>query len=58
VARDFLPGCLEALKQKHSALETAIHQEELHPYPNEDAITNLKKQKLLVKDEIERAVRV
>jgi hypothetical protein len=49
---------LESLKQKHNALETAIHQEELHPYPNEDAISNLKKQKLLVKDEIERAARV
>ena len=49
---------LEALKEKHSALEAAIHQEKIHPYPDEDTITNLKKQKLLLKDEIERAVRV
>ena len=49
---------VESMKEKHSALEAAIHQEEVHPYPDEDAITNLKKQKLLLKDEIERAVRV
>jgi hypothetical protein len=48
---------LEALKQKHSALEAAIHEEETRPYPHEDAISNLKKQKLLVKEELERAVR-
>ncbi len=49
---------LEALKQKHSALDAAIHEEEIRPCPDDDAITNLKKQKLLVKDELERAVRV
>ncbi|MGE4527846.1 MAG: YdcH family protein [Rhodospirillaceae bacterium] len=48
---------IEALKEKHSALEAAIHDEELRPHPDDDAISNLKKQKLLVKDEIQRAAR-
>jgi len=48
---------IEALKDKHTALDAAIHQEEIRPHPDDDAINNLKKQKLLLKDEIQRAAR-
>lgn len=48
---------IEALKEKHEALDAAIHQETLRPQPDEDTIHTLKKQKLLLKDEISRAVR-
>ncbi len=47
---------IEALKDKHSALEAAIRQETRRPQPDEDAINTLKKQKLLLKDEIQRAM--
>ncbi len=48
---------IEALKEKHSAIDDAIHQETLRPHPDEDMIHTLKKQKLLLKDEMQRAVR-
>lgn len=48
---------IEALKEKHSALDAAIHQETCRPQPDEDMIQTLKKQKLLLKDEIKRAAR-
>lgn len=48
---------IDALKDKHSALDAALHEEELRPHPDEDLIATLKKQKLYVKDEIERSVR-
>lgn len=43
---------LEALKEKHASLERAIDEETHRPLPNQDAITDLKRQKLRVKDEI------
>ncbi len=46
---------VEALKDKHNAIKKAIHQEAVRPYPDENTINTLKKQKLLLKDEIQRA---
>ncbi len=43
---------VEALKQRHAALERAIDEENARPLPNDDAISDLKRQKLRIKDEI------
>ncbi|TVR98367.1 MAG: DUF465 domain-containing protein [Rhodospirillales bacterium] len=43
---------IETLKAKHRALEAAIEQEDNRPWPDELEIHRLKKQKLLIKDEI------
>ncbi len=45
---------LEALKQKHAALDRKIHQEESRPAPNEIGIKRLKLEKLHVKEEMDR----
>ncbi len=43
---------IEALKAKHHALEMMIEEENNRPKPDDAAITRLKKQKLMIKDEI------
>jgi hypothetical protein len=43
---------IEALREKHAALEAAIDEENRRPMPNQDAIHDLKRQKLRIKDEI------
>jgi hypothetical protein len=43
---------IEALREKHAALERAIDEENRRPLPNDDAISDLKRQKLRIKDEI------
>jgi hypothetical protein len=43
---------IEALKEKHAALELALDQENKRPLPNQDADYDLKRQKLRIKDEI------
>lgn len=45
---------VEALKVRHSSLETAIHEELARPHPDDDRVASLKKQKLKLKDEIRR----
>ena len=45
---------IESLKAKHASLEQKISQETLRASPDDDAICNLKKQKLLLKDRIAR----
>ncbi len=45
---------IEALKAKHESLEHAISQEVARPHPDDDALCNLKKRKLHIKDEITR----
>jgi hypothetical protein len=40
------------LKEQHAALERAIDEENARPLPNDDAISDLKRQKLRIKDEI------
>lgn len=49
-----LDSRIEALRAKHAELEKFIHEQETHPKPDEDVIHALKKQKLLVKDELAR----
>ena len=43
---------IEALKAKHAALERALDEENKRPLPNQDAVHDLKRQKLRIKDEI------
>jgi hypothetical protein len=43
---------IEALREKHASLERAIDEEVHRPLPNHDTITDLKRQKLRIKDEI------
>jgi hypothetical protein len=43
---------VEALREKHAMLERAIDEESHRPLPNQDAISDLKRQKLRIKDEI------
>ena len=43
---------IEALKQKHAALERALDEENKRRLPNQGAIYDLKRQKLRIKDEI------
>jgi len=43
---------IEALKAKHAELERAIDEENKRPLPNQDAVSDLKRQKLRTKDEI------
>ena len=49
---------IEALRQQHAALDRAIDEESRHPFPNQDAISDLKRQKLRIKDEIFQLERV
>ena len=42
------------LKNEHADLEQAIRKEMARPYPNEDSLTELKRQKLRIKDELLR----
>ena len=43
---------VEVLRAKHAELERAIDEENRRPLPNRDAISDLKRQKLRIKDEI------
>lgn len=43
---------ISALKAKHQALEDAIAKELSQPHPDDIEVSNLKKQKLRIKDEI------
>ncbi len=43
---------VDALRQKHYALESMIDDEEKKPLPNDDVIHDLKKKKLKIKDEL------
>jgi hypothetical protein len=43
---------IDALRARHAALERAIDEENKHPFPNQDAISDLKRQKLRIKDEL------
>lgn len=44
---------LQSLKSKHEALSKKIERERQHSYAPEGLITRLKKEKLLLKEEIE-----
>jgi hypothetical protein len=43
---------IEALREKHASLERALDEETHRPLPNQDAVHDLKRQKLRIKDEI------
>jgi hypothetical protein len=43
---------IEALRARHRSLEEAIYQETSRPLPNMETVTDLKRQKLRIKDQI------
>jgi len=45
---------MESLKERHAALEIRIADEDSRPRPDSDALMRLKREKLRVKEEIER----
>ena len=47
-----LDSHVEQLKQKHAYLESAIQDEAHRPHPDDLRLTELKRQKLRIKDEI------
>ena len=49
-----LQARLDALKERHAALETRILDEDQRPKPDSEALTRLKIEKLRVKEEMER----
>jgi hypothetical protein len=46
------PDRIVALKEQHAELEREITEENARPMPNHDAIADLKRQKLRIKDEL------
>ena len=49
-----LPGHIDELSEKHKKLEELIETEMTHPDWNEYRVAALKKQKLRIKDELEK----
>ncbi|MEI9887293.1 MAG: DUF465 domain-containing protein [Rhizomicrobium sp.] len=49
-----LQGHIQELSEKHKRLEERIHDEMAHPDWDEAAVAALKKEKLRIKDELER----
>jgi hypothetical protein len=49
-----LQAHLTELERRHEALEREISKETIHPSSSELKITELKRKKLILKDEIER----
>ena len=49
-----LQARLDALKERHAALEQRIADEDQRPRPDSDALKRLKVEKLRVKEEMER----
>ena len=43
---------IESLKSKHAELEDLLTQENARPHPDDNLISDLKKQKLRIKDEL------
>jgi hypothetical protein len=46
----------DALKAKKAEIETILFEEERRPFPDFAMVQQLKKQKLMVKDELQRAL--
>lgn len=44
----------QSLKAKHAALENKIDQEERRPHPDVSLVHDLKRQKLKIKDELQK----
>ena len=51
-----LESRLESLKTRHAGLERSIGEEDHRPLPNAEALSRLKRQKLRLKEEIERTL--
>ncbi|MEJ0043898.1 MAG: DUF465 domain-containing protein [Rhizomicrobium sp.] len=49
-----LQGHIQELSEKHKRLEERIHDEMAHPDWDQAAVVALKKEKLRIKDELER----
>ena len=49
-----VPGAIDALKERHAALELRIADEDQRPRPDSETLTRLKIEKLHVKEEMER----
>jgi hypothetical protein len=49
-----LQGHIDELSEKHKRLEERIHEEMAHPDWDESQVAVLKKEKLRIKDELER----
>jgi hypothetical protein len=49
---------IETLRARHASLQTEIDRETSRPLPNLDALADLKRQKLRIKDEIYTLERV
>ena len=49
-----LQSHLSALKDRHASLETRIAEEDQRPRPDADTLSRLKREKLRVKEEMER----
>jgi hypothetical protein len=47
-----LQGHIVELQRRHEALKKEIEQEQLHPNSDESKILELKRKKLLIKDEL------
>ena len=47
-----LSSHVQALQQKHEGLERQIHEEQCRPHPDDAILTDLKRQKLKIKDDI------
>lgn len=49
-----LESRLESLKSRHASLERSIAEEDLRPQPDAEALARLKREKLRLKEEMER----
>lgn len=49
-----LENRIESLKTRHASLEGRIAAEDLRPMPDSDALARLKREKLRLKEEMER----
>lgn len=49
-----LENRIESLKSRHAGLESRIAAEDLPPMPDSDALARLKREKLRLKEEMER----
>ena len=47
---------VDALKAKHAALDLALAEENRRPHPDAAALSELKREKLRIKDELQRIV--
>lgn len=51
-----LDGHIDALKRKHGALEAEINDMLARPAPDESKLARLKREKLRLKDELEKLI--